>query len=52
MDSKQYVDAFLNSIIKDVEEYNRQWDEGLCKCDFKTWLRRREKGEYHFRKEE
>ena len=48
MDSKQYFDSFCSSTRREIEEYDRQWDLGICHCNFRTWLRRREKGEYQF----
>ena len=38
----------LNEIAADVKEYDRQYKLGLCKCDIRTWARRRAKGEYHY----
>ena len=48
MSLEKYAVELLDFIAEEVKEYHRQVDAGLCKCDIRTWIRRREKGEYHY----
>ena len=42
----------LDEAYKETKEYERQVEAGLCRCDYRTWLNRRKKGQYHYEESE